>query len=176
MELSLRWALRSRAAFDVGPAPEGSAVFGIVQGGMYANCAASPSPDWWIWASTASRSADSPLAKRMLSGSGCSSTPCRMPAGRPRYLMGVGSPTDIVEAVLRGVDMFDCVMPTRHARNGHLFTADGVVRIRNARLPRRPPAHPGGLQLLHLPALQPGLPAASGPVRRDAGGPPEHHT
>ena len=55
-----------------------------------------------------------------------------MPAGRPRYLMGVGRPEDIVAAVLRGVDMFDCVMPTRHARNGHLFTSTGVINIRNA--------------------------------------------
>jgi queuine tRNA-ribosyltransferase len=56
----------------------------------------------------------------------------RMPTDRPRYLMGVGRPEDIVAAVLRGIDMFDCVMPTRHARNGHLFTSTGVVNIRNA--------------------------------------------
>jgi queuine tRNA-ribosyltransferase len=55
-----------------------------------------------------------------------------MPADRPRYRMGVGRPMDIVNAVLRGIDMFDCVMPTRHARNGHLFTSQGVVNIRNA--------------------------------------------
>jgi queuine tRNA-ribosyltransferase len=57
----------------------------------------------------------------------------RLPADRPRYLMGVGTPEDIVESVQRGIDMFDCVMPTRNARNGHLFTHEGVVRIRNAR-------------------------------------------
>ncbi len=57
----------------------------------------------------------------------------RLPDDRPRYLMGVGTPEDIVEAVRRGIDMFDCVMPTRNARNGHLFTHQGVVRIRNAR-------------------------------------------
>lgn len=56
-----------------------------------------------------------------------------MPADRPRYLMGVGRPEDIVEGVRRGVDMFDCVMPTRNARNGHLFTREGVIKIRNAR-------------------------------------------
>jgi queuine tRNA-ribosyltransferase len=56
-----------------------------------------------------------------------------MPAGQPRYLMGVGTPGDIVEAVRRGIDMFDCVLPTRNARNGHLFVSEGVVRIRNAR-------------------------------------------
>jgi queuine tRNA-ribosyltransferase len=55
-----------------------------------------------------------------------------MPADRPRYLMGVGRPEDIVAAVLRGIDMFDCVMPTRHARNGHLFTSAGVINIRNS--------------------------------------------
>ena len=55
-----------------------------------------------------------------------------LPADRPRYLMGVGTPADIVEAVGRGIDMFDCVMPTRNARNGHLFTSQGVVKIRNA--------------------------------------------
>ena len=55
-----------------------------------------------------------------------------MPANKPRYLMGVGTPADLIEGVLRGVDMFDCVMPTRHARNGHLFTSRGVVNIRNA--------------------------------------------
>ncbi len=56
----------------------------------------------------------------------------RLPATHPHYLMGVGTPEDIVEAVRRGIDMFDCVMPTRNARNGHLFTHDGAVRIRNA--------------------------------------------
>jgi queuine tRNA-ribosyltransferase len=56
----------------------------------------------------------------------------QMPQDRPRYLMGVGKPEDIVQAVVRGVDMFDCVIPTRHARNGHLFTSAGVVNIRNA--------------------------------------------
>jgi queuine tRNA-ribosyltransferase len=58
--------------------------------------------------------------------------PC-LPAGKPRYLMGVGTPSDLIEAVARGIDMFDCVMPTRHARNGHLFTSQGVLNIRNAR-------------------------------------------
>ncbi len=56
-----------------------------------------------------------------------------MPADKPRYLMGVGKPEDIVEAVRRGVDMFDCVMPTRNARNGHYFVTDGLVRIRNSK-------------------------------------------
>ena len=60
-------------------------------------------------------------------------TPHRLPAGKPRYLMGVGTPEDLLEGVEAGVDMFDCVMPTRNARNGHLFTRFGVLRIRNAR-------------------------------------------
>jgi queuine tRNA-ribosyltransferase len=55
-----------------------------------------------------------------------------LPRERPRYLMGVGTPADIVQAVARGIDMFDCVMPTRNARNGHLFTSQGVIKIRNA--------------------------------------------
>ena len=59
--------------------------------------------------------------------------PALMPADKPRYLMGVGKPEDLVEGVRRGVDMFDCVMPTRNARNGHLFVTDGVVKIRNAK-------------------------------------------
>jgi queuine tRNA-ribosyltransferase len=62
----------------------------------------------------------------------------RMPVDRPRYLMGVGRPEDIIAAVLRGIDMFDCVMPTRHARNGHLFTSTGVINIRNAAHQRDP--------------------------------------
>src|SRR5262249_6052327 len=73
----------------------------------------------------------------------------RMPADRPRYLMGVGTPEDLVEAVARGVDMFDCVLPTRNARNGHLFTSEGAIRLRNAtyRADMRPldpacPSHP----------------------------------
>lgn len=57
----------------------------------------------------------------------------QMPAAKPRYLMGVGTPDDIIQAVLRGIDMFDCVMPTRNARNAHLFTSRGLVRLRNAR-------------------------------------------
>src|SRR5690554_1072107 len=57
----------------------------------------------------------------------------RMPEHKPRYLMGVGTPVDIVQAVLRGIDMFDCVMPTRNARNAHVFTSQGVIKLRNAR-------------------------------------------
>jgi queuine tRNA-ribosyltransferase len=129
MELSLRWARRSRAAHADNP----NALFGIVQGGVYTALrqrsldgltdigfdgyavgglsVGEPAEDRW-------RVLDY-LADRL-------------PDDCPRYLMGVGTPEDIVEAVRRGIDMFDCVMPTRNARNGHLFTHAGVVRIRNA--------------------------------------------
>ncbi len=135
MELSLRWARRSREAFSrLGGAERGSAVFGIVQGGMIPALR------------SASLEGLLDLAFDGLALGGLSvgesdeerlgvleHTLPLMPADRPRYLMGVGTPADIVKAVARGVDMFDCVMPTRNARNGHLFTDRGVVRIRNAR-------------------------------------------
>lgn len=129
MELSLQWAGRCREAHGASPA----ALFGIIQGGMY-----------------------EPLRERSLQGllaigfegyaiGGLSvgepkedmeriltHIAPRMPADKPRYLMGVGRPEDIVEAVRRGIDMFDCVMPTRNARNGHLFVREGVIRIRNS--------------------------------------------
>jgi queuine tRNA-ribosyltransferase len=129
MELSLRWAARSRQAHGDNPA----ALFGIVQGGVYPELrnasleglreigfdgyaigglsVGEPPEDRW----------------RILDF-----LSARLPGDQPRYLMGVGTPEDIVEAVARGIDMFDCVLPTRNARNGHLFTHQGVVRIRNA--------------------------------------------
>lgn len=130
MELSLRWAARSKAAHGDNPA----ALFGIVQGGMYealraeslAGLEALDFDGYAIGGLSVGEPKEDML--RVLDGL----TPL-MPAQRPRYLMGVGKPEDIVEAVRRGVDMFDCVMPTRNARNGHLFTATGVVKIRNAR-------------------------------------------
>ena len=133
MELSLRWAQRSKVAHGNHP----SALFGIIQGGMY-----------------------NPLREQSLQGlkaigfdgyaiGGLSvgepkehmfevldGTVHKMPSDKPRYLMGVGKPEDIVEAVRRGVDMFDCVMPTRNARNGHLFTETGVIKIRNSQYKR----------------------------------------
>ncbi len=129
MELSLRWALRSREAHADNPA----ALFGIVQGGMFAE-----------------------LRQRSLNGlmeigfdgyaiGGLSvgepkhemlqvldNLALVLPVDKPHYLMGVGKPEDIVESVRRGVDMFDCVMPTRNARNGHLFVRSGYIRIRNS--------------------------------------------
>ncbi|RDH42957.1 tRNA guanosine(34) transglycosylase Tgt [Zooshikella ganghwensis] len=129
MEMSLRWAKRSREAHGDSP----SALFGIIQGGMYQHLreqslAGLKAIDFDGYA-IGGLSVGEPKNDmfRVLEGI----TPL-MPENKPRYLMGVGTPEDLVEGVRRGVDMFDCVMPTRNARNGHLFTAAGVVKIRNA--------------------------------------------
>ncbi len=130
MELSLRWARRSRDAHADNP----SALFGIVQGGMYPHLreasVAGLREIGFDGYAIGGLSVGEPKAdrERILT----SITPL-LPADRPRYLMGVGTPEDIVEAVRRGVDMFDCVMPTRNARNGHLFIHSGVIKIRNSR-------------------------------------------
>ncbi|MGB3726007.1 MAG: tRNA guanosine(34) transglycosylase Tgt [Glaciecola sp.] len=130
MQLSLRWAKRSKDEHGDNP----SALFGIIQGGMYENLrdvslqgleeigfdgyaigglsVGEPKPDMMR------------IVKH---------TAPKIPANKPRYLMGVGKPEDIVESVRRGIDMFDCVMPTRNARNGHLFVSEGVIKIRNAK-------------------------------------------
>ena len=129
MELSQRWAKRSRDAHGDNPA----ALFGIVQGGMYedlrdASLAGLEAIGFDGYA-IGGLSVGEPKADmlRILDY-----LPPKMPQDKPRYLMGVGKPQDILEAVRRGIDMFDCVMPTRNARNGHLFTSAGVVKIRNA--------------------------------------------
>ncbi|MDX1593055.1 MAG: tRNA guanosine(34) transglycosylase Tgt [Gammaproteobacteria bacterium] len=130
MELSLRWARRSREAHGDNPA----ALFGIVQGGMFPALRAT-SLDGLLEIgfdgyAVGGLSVGEPKAarERILEDLGP-----RLPDDRPRYLMGVGTPEDIVAAVQRGIDMFDCVLPTRNARNGHLFTRYGDLRIRNAR-------------------------------------------
>jgi queuine tRNA-ribosyltransferase len=132
MELSLRWSARSRVAFDADPGP--GVLFGIVQGGTH----------------EALRRASLEGLERIgfeglaIGGLSVGEPPEErarvleallpaMPAAKPRYLMGVGRPEDLVEAVAAGVDLFDCVIPTRHARNGHLFVPGGVLNIRNAR-------------------------------------------
>ena len=99
-------------------------------------------------------------------------TAARLPADQPRYLMGAGTPQDLVECVARGIDMFDCVMPTRNARNGQLFTSEGRVNIKNARLRRGRSAPRSPLRLLYLPAPFPGLSSPSVHGRRDDGGCP----
>ena len=131
MELSLRWALRSRAEFDRLRNP--NALFGIVQGGMFdalrQQSVAGLTQIGFDGYAIGGLAVGEPKheRERILDAVGP-----LLPADRPRYLMGVGTPADLVESVRRGVDMFDCVMPTRHARNGHLFTAAGVLKIRNA--------------------------------------------
>lgn len=130
MELSLRWARRSKAAHGDNPA----ALFGIVQGGMYAHLreaslAGLLAIDFDGYA-LGGLSVGEPKQEMFAM---LDAIVAKLPTNKPRYLMGVGTPQDIVEAVLAGVDMFDCVMPTRNARNGHLFTQQGIVRIRNSR-------------------------------------------
>ncbi|MDG1748500.1 MAG: tRNA guanosine(34) transglycosylase Tgt, partial [Porticoccaceae bacterium] len=130
MELSLRWAHRSKIAHGDNP----SALFGIVQGGMYEklrdeslNGLVDISFDGYAIGGLSVGEPKEDMI-RILDHLADS-----MPHDKPRYLMGVGKPADLVEGVRRGIDMFDCVMPTRNARNGHLFTSSGVVKIRNAR-------------------------------------------
>ncbi len=132
MELSLRWARRSQAEFQRLANP--NALFGIVQGGMFENLreaslAALVELDFPGYA-VGGVSVGEPKAEMLHI---MAHTPHRLPAHKPRYLMGVGTPEDLVEGVAQGVDMFDCVMPTRNARNGHLFTRFGDLKIRNAR-------------------------------------------
>ena len=132
MELSLRWARRSRDEFD--RLNNRNALFGIVQGGMFeplreASLAALVElklPGYAVGGVSVGEPKEE--MRRIMAH-----TPHRLPADKPRYLMGVGTPEDLVEGVAQGVDMFDCVMPTRNARNGHLFTRFGDLRVRNAR-------------------------------------------
>jgi len=132
MELSRRWALRCKAEFARLENP--NALFGIVQGGMYehlreeslAALVEMQFPGYAVGGVSVGEPKQEML--RIMAH-----TPHRLPADKPRYLMGVGTPEDLVEGVAQGVDMFDCVMPTRNARNGHLFTRFGDLKIRNAR-------------------------------------------
>ncbi len=129
MQLSLRWGKRCKTAHEGNP----NALFGIVQGGMYPDLRdeslAGLQEIGFDGYAIGGLSVGEPKEDmiRILNH-----VPRRLPEDKPRYLMGVGKPEDIVEAVQRGVDMFDCVMPTRNARNGHYFITDGVVRIRNS--------------------------------------------
>ncbi|MDC0172219.1 tRNA guanosine(34) transglycosylase Tgt [Gammaproteobacteria bacterium] len=130
MQLSLRWAQRSKDAHGENP----SALFGIVQGGMYESLrdqslAGLVDIDFDGFA-IGGLSVGEPKEDMLRVLDHLADT---MPSDKPRYLMGVGKPADLVEGVRRGIDMFDCVMPTRNARNGHLFTSTGVIKIRNAK-------------------------------------------
>ena len=132
MQLSLRWATRSRDEFQ--RLENRNALFGIVQGGMFEGLredsvdalVALDLPGYAVGGVSVGEPKEEML--RIMAH-----TPHRLPAHKPRYLMGVGTPEDLVEGVAQGVDMFDCVMPTRNARNGHLFTRFGDLKIRNAR-------------------------------------------
>ncbi|ALP39844.1 tRNA guanosine(34) transglycosylase Tgt [Aeromonas schubertii] len=132
MEMSLRWAKRSRQRFD--ELGNKNALFGIIQGSAY-----EPLRDVSLdglleigfdgYAVGGLAVGEPKEDMHRILEHVCP----KIPADKPRYLMGVGKPEDLVEGVRRGIDMFDCVMPTRNARNGHLFTTDGVVKIRNAK-------------------------------------------
>jgi queuine tRNA-ribosyltransferase len=130
MQLSLRWAKRSKDAHGDNP----SALFGIVQGGMYEHLRdeslAGLMDIGFDGYAIGGLSVGEPKEDmvRILDH-----LADKMPSDKPHYLMGVGRPEDLVEGVMRGVDMFDCVMPTRNARNGHLFVHEGVIKIRNSR-------------------------------------------
>ena len=130
MELSLRWAQRSKDEHGDNP----SALFGIVQGGMYPelrDVSLKGLEDIGFDGYAIGGLSVGEPKEDMINI--LNHTTGKIPADKPRYLMGVGKPEDIVEAVRRGIDMFDCVMPTRNARNGHLFVKTGVVKIRNAK-------------------------------------------
>jgi len=133
MELSLRWAERSKRAHG----DHSSALFGIVQGGMYESLRRESLAglkaigfDGYALGGLSVGEPKEEMLRILDAVAG------ELPDDRPRYLMGVGKPEDLVEAVRRGIDMFDCVLPTRNARNGWLFTHDGQVKIRNSRYAR----------------------------------------
>ena len=129
MELSLRWAKRSKDAHDDNP----SALFAIVQGGMYPELR-KHSADGLVdigfdGYAIGGLSVGEPEGER---NKVLECTTPLLPTDKPRYLMGVGTPEDIIESVRRGIDMFDCVMPTRNARTGFLYTSTGILKIRNS--------------------------------------------
>ena len=133
MELSLRWAKRCKLAHGDHP----SALFGIVQGSMYRNLrekslAQLKETGFDGYAIGGLSVGEPKVEMRDI----VIHTTAGMPTDKPRYLMGVGAPEDIVHAVMQGIDMFDCVMPTRNARNAHLFTSHGLLRLRNSRYRR----------------------------------------
>ena len=130
MQLSLRWAQRCKQAHE----GNASALFGIVQGGMYEDLreesASGLTQLGFDGYAIGGLSVGEPEDERNLV---LDYTLPQLPTDKPRYLMGVGRPVDIIEAVRRGVDMFDCVIPTRHARTGFLYTSTGILKIRNSR-------------------------------------------
>ena len=133
MALSTRWAERSKKAFQLYDKGEGDALFGIVQGGVYENLRLESVSnlldidfDGYAVGGLAVGEGQEEMLKVL------EFTVPALPEDKPRYLMGVGTPEDLVLAVARGIDMFDCVMPTRNARNGYLYTSTGILKIRNS--------------------------------------------
>ena len=130
MQMSMRWANRSKIAHG----DHSSSLFGIIQGGMYDDLRSESLekliqldfPGYAIGGLSVGEPKD--LMYKTIE----KTTP-NMPTNKPRYLMGVGTPADLIFGVLNGIDMFDCVMPTRNARNGHLFTSSGIIKIRNSK-------------------------------------------
>ena len=178
MERSVRWAARCRArlrgAARAAPPPDvtvtnpGQAQFGIVQGGVFqdlrdASADATVAVGFEGYA-IGGLSVGEPVDVMYAV---VEATAARLPAAQPRYLMGAGTPEDLVECVARGIDMFDCVMPTRHARNGQLFTSQGRLNIRNARYAEDDGPAGSELRLLHLRAPFQGLSSPSLHGRRD---------
>jgi queuine tRNA-ribosyltransferase len=168
MELSLRWAKRCQAEFTTLENP--NALFGIVQGGMFENLRQESLdqlvdmnfPGYAVGGVSVGEPKDEML--RIMAH-----TPHRLPAHKPRYLMGVGTPEDLVQGVADGVDMFDCVMPTRNARNGTIFTRYGDLKLRNSRHKMDPqPLDPSCT--CHACAGMPSGPSGSGGVAWDDGG------
>jgi len=133
MELSLRWAKRSKEAHGLLENNPENALFGIVQGGMYGHLRNESLKGLidigFDGYAIGGLSVGEPTEKML---EVLDNLMPLMPTDKPRYLMGVGTPENLVESIRRGIDMFDCVMPTRNARNGHLFTQYGEIRIRNA--------------------------------------------
>ena len=170
MQLSLRWAQRCRDSYGQSDAQvDPGLLFGIVQGGMYDGLRR--------------ESLDGLLAQGFdgyaIGGLSVGESKAEMdqvlrgllphmPAGRPRYLMGVGTPADLVRGVALGVDMFDCVMPTRNARNGYAFTSRGHAEDSQRPASACSGTAGPGVRLLHLSELLPGLPASPRSLRRDA--------
>jgi queuine tRNA-ribosyltransferase len=141
MALSMRWAKRSKEAFGEQADEEkvGKACFGIVQGGTFADLRVRSAEalkeigfDGYAVGGLAVGEPQSAMFETL------DATVPHLPEGSPRYLMGVGKPSDIVGAVLRGIDMFDCVLPTRSGRNGQAFTSEGTLNLRNARFAEDP--------------------------------------
>ena len=130
MQLSLRWAARCKTAHQGNP----SALFGIVQGGMYEDLRKESADGLrqlgFDGYAIGGLSVGEPMEER---NAVLDFTVPDLPVDKPRYLMGVGRPEDIIESVRRGIDMFDCVIPTRHARTGFLYTSQGILKIRNSR-------------------------------------------